>query len=242
MALGEEGDFRSAMWQQVPRFPGQDRIGGPGTPMLQQWTQPYGSTNMNLPVPPLSVPALGFPGITFPGITFPNQLPPVTLGGSGGTPAVTAIGVYGGTVTTPAPVSTIEFVGSGLVNVTIAGTQATVEYQDTGGGGGGTTTLVYGYINTGTPARITSGIAAWSYDVITSSGTVTARNLLEKGNTNTVAYGYSISPSGSDKISGTSYYIYPVPANTWVRMEQTSAVDGTLRYWFSAPNFINGSC
>jgi hypothetical protein len=242
MALGEQEDFRSKGFQQVNRFPGQDHIGGTGSPMLQQWTQPSGSTNMSLPVPPLAVPGLTLPNITFPGITLPNQLPPVVLG-AGGSTGTSSINVYGGTGTpTPTPVSTIEFIGSGLVNVVVTGTDATVEYQDTGGGGGGST-LVYGYINTASPTRITAGIAAWTYDVMTSGGSaIVARNLLEKGNTSTVAYGYSISPSGSDKISGTSYYVYPVPLNTWVRMEQTSAVDGTMRYWFSAPNFINGSC
>lgn len=241
MALGEQEDFRSKGFQQVNRFPGQDHIGGTGSPMLQQWTQPSGSTNLGSPVPPLLVPSLGNSSYTFPGFTLPAQMPPIVIPSLGSTTGTTSIGVYGGAGTpTSTPVSTIHFIGSGLVNVTVAGTEATVEYQDTGGSGGGTTTLIYGKITS--TSRISAGKAAWAYTVLTSSGSVTARNLLEKENTTTSAYGYTINPSGTDRIVSTSYYIYPVPINTWVRMELTTAVDGVSRYWFSAPNYLNGGC
>ena len=242
MALGEKNDFRSIGFQQEERFPGQDQVGGTGTPMLRSWSQPSGSSNASSPVPPLTWPSLGFDGFTFPGITLPGQMPPIIIGGLGGTTTgATSISVYGGSTTTPTAVSTINFVGSGLVDVTITGpSEAQVEYQDTGGGGGGATTLIYGKITGST--RITGGAASWSYTVLTSGGSVTARNLLEKENTNSTAYGYSILPTGSDRINNTSYYFYPVPTNTWVRMELTTAVDGVSRYWFSAPNYLAGGC
>lgn len=244
MPIGEEGDFRTIGFMMKNLFPGQDRVGGPGSAMLQQWTQPSGGTNMSSPVPPLADTALTFPNITFPGITFPNQLPPIIISGVPGegaaaTGTVKVYGPAGSTTTAPTDATQILFQGTALVDVAVTSGNAVVTYDSSGGGGG--STLVYGYVS-GTPTRITGGIAAWSYSVVTATaGTVTARNLLEKGNTSSVAYGYTIA-GGVDRISGTSYYIFPVPSNTWVRMELTTGVDGTNRYWFSAPNFINGGC
>jgi hypothetical protein len=241
MALGEENDFRSKGFQQVNRFPGQDHIGGTGSPMLQSFITPQGRSNNSLPVPGLTVPALNFPGITFPGITFPNQLPPVSVSGmGGGAGTVSPVKVYGAagsTTTSPTDATEILFQGTALNDVSVAGGVATVTYNSGGTSG---STLVYGYITGG--SRITAGIAAWTYNITLYSGsTITARNLFEKGNTSTRAYGYNIS-GGVDRIAGTSYYVYPVPVDTWVRLEQTSSVDGTTRYWFEAPNFINGGC
>lgn len=242
MAIGEPEDFRSRGFQQVNRFPGQDQVGGSGSPMLRSFNTPQGRSNTSMPVPGLTLPALNFPGITFPGSTFPNQLPPVSVsglgGGTGATPTntVKVYGAPGSTTDAPTDATEILFQGSALNDVSVAGGVATVTY-DSGVGG---STLVYGYITGG--SRITAGVAAWTYNITLYGGsTITARNLFEKGNTSSLAYGYNIS-GGVDRISGTSYYVYPVPVNTWVRLEQTSNVDGTTRYWFEAPNFINGGC
>lgn len=249
MALGEQEDFRSKGFQQVNRFPGQDHIGGTGSPMLQQWTQPSGSTNMSLPVTPFTVPGLTLPNITFPGINLPNQLPPITFGGNGtGTTATNTVNVYGstGTTTTPTPASQILFQGSALIDVTVTGGNAVVTY-DSGGGGGGST-LVYGQI---TNATRTAGTRAfWTYTVqpyvagAASGGTVTAYNLLENDNSTTAAYGYNIVSSGNyDRITSTNYYIKSVPVGAWVRMELTSAIPSYANtYWFEAPNRIDGAC
>ena len=245
MAIGEPDDFRSKGWQQFMRFPGQDHVGGPGSAMLHRWTQPSGSTNMSPPVPPLTVPGLTFPNITFPGITLPNQLPPVIIGGAGtGTAAANTV-IVSDTVNPSQAVTTINFIGSGLVGVTFASGAATVEYEDTGGSG---STLVYGKI---TNATRTAGTRAfWTYTVqpyvsgSASGGTVTAYNLLENDNSTTAAYGYSIVSSGNyDRITSTNYYIKSVPVGAWVRMEQTSAIPSySNTYWFEAPNRIDGAC
>jgi hypothetical protein len=242
MPLGEEGDFRTVGFQMKPMFPGQDQVGGTGSPMLRSFTPPQGRSNNSLPVPGLTVPALNFPGITFPGITFPNQLPPVSISGlgGGGTGTVSPVKVYGAagsTTTSPTDATEILFQGTALNDVSVAGGVATVTYNSSGGGG---STLVYGYITGG--SRITAGVAAWTYNITLYSGsTITARNLFERGNTSSKAYGYNIS-GGVDRIANTSYYVYPVPVNTWVRLEQTSGVDGSTGYWFEAPNYINGGC
>jgi type I restriction-modification system DNA methylase subunit len=105
---------------------------------------------------------------------------------------------------------------------------------------------VYGKITAS--AIITATIARWSYTVTTyvagvAGASVTAYNLLEKENTATSAYGYTVT-SGTLRIASTNYYVRPVPdtPNTWVRMELTNNVDGVSKYWFSAPNIISGTC
>ena len=247
MALGDPQDFRMKLFAQTELFPAQDHVGGAGSAMLRSLTTPSGSTNMSKPTPPMTFPAMNFPGITFPGFNLPQQIPPIVIqAGAGGTAGTTiTVQPLGGTAYTD--INTIQFTGNGLVGVTNPSTGvALVEYQDTGGGGGGTT-LVYGQVTSS--SRITGNTAAWSYTIqpwkngAAFGSTVTAKNLLEKANTSTNAYGYSVSESGGDRVGSTSYYVYPVPTNTWVAMEYTNAfVTSGYQYWFSAPNPIAGSC
>lgn len=250
MALGEQDDFRSKGFQQVPRFPGQDHIGGTGTPMLQQWTQPSGSTNMSLPVPPLTIPALNFPGITFPGITLPNQLPPVSTSGVGGggstaTGTVKVYGPAGSTTTSPTDATQILFEGTALVDVAVTGSNAVVTFDATGGTG---STLKYGKITSTSQPSAT--VAIWEYNIteyaagVPTATTYTARNLLEWNNSSTFAYGYAIVSGSGNRLStvpASSFYLSPVPVGTMVQLENTSAVSPG-GYWFSAPNPITGGC
>ena len=242
MALGQDGDFRMTGFLQVMRFGPQDYIGGPGTAMPETWAHPNGSTNSQFPIPPLTFPSLGNPTFTLPGITLPPSLPPVVIQptGTGGTTTTTITVEDLVTPATFSGIDTIQFTGSGLVGVSVGATPniAVVEYQDTGGAGGG---LLYGQITSVGAKNATKAI--WSYTVTLSGGSVvTAYNLLERANTGTVGYGYTVDAGTGDKITGTSYYIRSVPANTYVRLEQTSAVSGVLEYWFSAPNRIDGGC
>ena len=247
MALGEQNDFRSKGFQQVNRFPGQDHIGGTGSPMLQQWTQPSGSTNMSLPVSPLTVPGLNFPGITFPGITLPNQLPPVSVSGIGGGGTATgAVKVYGPAgSSTPAPTDATEilFQGTALNDVTVVSGVATVTYDSSGGSG---STLKYGKITA--VAQPSGSVAYWNYTVQlytagTGGSSVSANNLLELNNNSTTAYGYAI--TSGNRLTTTpasSFYLGPVPTGTMVQMENTADPTGSSQYWFSAPNPITGGC
>jgi hypothetical protein len=248
MALGQDGDFRMTGFRQVMRFGPQDYLGGPGTAMPETWSHPNGSTNSQFPIPPLTFPSLGNPTFTLPGITLPPVLPPVVIQPTGTGTGTTTITVED--LVAPAAFSgidTIQFTGSGLVGVSAGATPniVVVDYQDTGGGGSGTTSLVYGKIVSSTKGTN----AVWTYQVnIWSAGgatgtTVTAYNLLEKNNTSTVAYGYGVSGAGATQITGTSFYIYPVPNGTDVRMEYTDVYAyPTKEYWFSAPNLIDGAC
>lgn len=250
MPLGDEEDFRSKGFQQVMRFPPQDRLGGTGSPFPLNLTQPNGGSNAMLPFPPLTLPGINT-NLNLPGVSLPPTLPPVIIQptGTGAAPANTVVVQDLVTPAGPFTVNTIQFTGSGLVSVTETAPGsgvAIVNYQDTGGGGGGGTTLVYGKITASTRTAGTAAIWNYTVDVYLNgsvSSTVTAYNLLEKGNTTAVAYGYTVTGANYDQITGTSYKIYAVPNNTWVRMEYTDQMNyPTLQYWFSAPNFINGAC
>lgn len=245
MGIGDQGDFRTVGFQQVPRFEGQDHIGGSGSAMLYDAVQPFGSSNESSPSSPGTTIALGDNNFTFPGATLPTVQPPIINISGGGGSTTPQLLVDGSPLITPASVSQINFTGTGLVSVTESGGIATVNYQDTGGGGGGSV-LVYG--------RISSSVknatrAIWTYTVtllFPGSGNVTAYNLLEENNGATVAYGYTLDTSvaARDKILGTNYKIYGVPNGTLVRMELTNSMTGggATEYWFSAPNFIDGGC
>jgi len=249
MALGEDGDPRMVGFGHERRFNPQFVYGGEGSALISTELAPFGGSNAQPGFPPLTFPSFGNPTFTLPGITLPPSLPPVVIQptGTGGT-ATTTITVED--LVAPATFSgidTIQFTGSGLVGVSAGATPniVVVDYQDTGGGGGGGSTLVYGKIVSSTKGTN----AVWTYQVnIWSAGgatgtTVTAYNLLEKNNTGTVAYGYGVSGAGATQITGTSFYVYPVPNGTDVRMEYTDVYAyPTKEYWFSAPNLIDGAC
>ena len=247
MPIGDQGDFRMVGFRQVLRFGAQDVVGGEGSAALYHSTKPYGTTNAQFPVPPLTFPSLQNPTFTLPGITLPPTLPPVVIQPTGtGTATATTITVED--LATPAGpwsgIDTLQFDGTG-VSVTNPAPNVALINITAGGGGGGNTTLVYGQIT----AASKGTYATWTYTVqpylagAPSGATVTAYNLLENDNDATTAYGYAIVGSGGyDQISGTSYYIRPVPAGTWVRMEYTDALTGGFDYWFSAPNRIDGGC
>jgi hypothetical protein len=245
MPLGEEGDFRTIGFMMKNLFPGQDHVGGPGSAMLHQWTQPSGGTNMSSPVPPLTDTALTFPNITFPGITFPNQLPPVIISGipGGGT---TSSGISVEDLATPGgpytSITLLQFDGTG-VSVSNP-TPGTAVVNISAGGGGGGSTIEYGQITNASKGTY----ANWTYTVqryasgVVSGSPVTAFNMVEINNNSTIAYGYSITGATYDKINGTSYYIRSVPVGTWVRMEYTDAIPGGFQYWFNAANRVDGGC
>jgi hypothetical protein len=239
MSLGETGDFRTEGFKQVLRFPGQGTRGGDGSAFLPSLTPPLQTSNSQPSFPMMTLPQMGRGSFTLPQLTFPSlpTIPPFTPTGGGG---LGSTGITVQDLVSGAPaftgITTLTFNGNVGVTNTTPG-QADVVVGG-GGGGGGSTTLVYGYISAvsrpGTPA-------IWSYTVVTTtSGTVTAYNLLEKANTASSAYGYVV--TSGDRITGTNYYVRAVPTNTWVRMEYTSGVTGTPQYWFSAPNFISGTC
>lgn len=246
MSIGEDGDFRTTGFKQVMRFPGQGTRGGTGSPFLPQITPPAGSSSSISPVPPLTLPVLGngtfsFPAglLGVPGTQMPTLNPFVPQTGDTTAGTITVIdSVASPGAATYTGIDTLNLMG----NVTLAaGTTANIVDITVGSGGGGGTTLKYGKITSS--SRPSATIGKWDYTVSLAPGlttSVTAYNLLEKENTSTVAYGYTV--TGGDRISGTSYYVRAVPNNTWVRMEQTSDVTGTSSYWFSAPNFIQGSC
>jgi hypothetical protein len=244
MALGEENDFRTKSFQQVMRFPPQDRVGGTGSPFPMSFTTPSGSSNMSSPVSPLSLPGLTLPNITFPAINLPNQIPPVVMqpistGGTNGSNGITVEDL----ATPGAPASGVTLLQfDGYVNVDTS-TPGTAKVNITSGAGPGST-LVYGQIT----AASKGTYASWTYTVqkyvggASSGAPFTAKNLVEFNNGATLAYGYSITGAGYDKIVGTSYYIKSVPVGTWVRMEYTNALPGGYQYWFEAPNRIDGGC
>lgn len=249
MPIGDPEDFRMSGFMQVLRFGPQDVIGGEGSAALFHSTKPYGSTNGQFPVPPLTFPGLQNPTFTLPGITLPPTLPPVLIQptGTGGAGATT---ITVEDLATPAGpftgIDTLQFDGTGVAVTNPPGSPNVALVTITaGGGGGGSTTLVYGQVT----AVAKGTYAEWTYTVqrylagAPNGAPVTAYNLLEYDNGATTAYGYTIVGSGGyDQISGTSYYIREVPVGTWVRMEYTDAIDGTFTYWFSAPNRIDGGC
>jgi|688.fasta_scaffold09312_15 hypothetical protein len=254
MALGEDGDFRMVGFRQIMRFPSQDILGGPGSVLGRDFTTPFGGNVQQ----PGSWSTNNFYG----GDNFNqyvnnsfntlNNINNVTnnyncgeCGGGSGTSTINVEGDDGtGTIVTYPAISTVSFVGSALVNVleTPTGT-AVVNYQDTGGGGGGST-IEYGEITSVT--KLTSTVAKWSYSVNKWSGgsatgtTVTAYNTLEKGNTSSLAYGYSVSTTDGQTITGTAYKVDSVPVGAFVMFENSS--DLGSGNWFSAPNRVSGTC
>ena len=246
MGIGDKGDFRTVGFQQVPRFDGEDHIGGGTSPILYEANHPLGGSNFSPPTSQSTTIALGNNNFTFPGVTLPNIPPPVIyLGGGGSGTSTPQLLVDGSPLAAPESVSQITFVGSGLVGVSVASGIATVEYQDTGGGGG--SSLEYGQVTAA--SRAVGAITVWTYTVMrhvagVPTTAVTAFNLLELANSTTASYGYSVIASGNfDQITGTSFFIKSVPVGTWVQMENTSAIPGfPTTFWFSAPNRVDGAC
>jgi len=246
MPIGDDKDFRMVGFQQVQLFPGQDHLGGVGSPMLEEITGgPFGGSNFQNPSSPGTTIALGNNNFTFPAVTLPTVQPPVINVGGGGGATTPQLLLTGGSVTVPTSVSQIDFTGTGLLSLTVSGGIATVNYQDTGGSSSGSV-LVYGRISSSTK---NATLAIWTYNVallFPGAGNVTAYNLLEENNSSTVAYGYTLDTNvaARDKILSTNYRIYGVPNGTLVRMELTNSMTsgGALQYWFSAPNFIDGGC
>lgn len=242
MAIGDKGDFRTVGFQQVPRFDGEDHIGGGSSPILYEPNHPLGGSNFSSPTSPGTTIALGNNNFTFPGVTLPNVQPPViSISGGGGATTPQLLVDKSPPFATPEPVSQITFVGSALVNVTVAGGVATVDYQDTGGGGGGTT-IEYGKITSSVQPSATE--AKWNYTVQKFTGgvggiSVTAQNLLEEANTTSVAYGYAV--VSGNRISGTNFFVREVPTGTFVSLTTTTAF-GSSQIFISAPNPIIGSC
>jgi hypothetical protein len=245
MAIGEDNDFRMRGFGHALRFPAQDIFGGPASTGGREWTYPFDPANQ-------------FPG-SFPTASFsPNNNQYVTTNNNnffnfinnnncncpGGLSGITVSDAINST--SYPDITEIEFTGTGLIAVTpVSATKVSVEYDDTGGGG---SNIKYGKI-TGSTAR-DGTTARWNYDVTFYSGgnptggtTTNARNLLEENNAAGLAYGYSIvGGTAGRRISGTNFFISPIPTGTFVSLEQTSNVDGTTRYWFSAPNPLTGTC
>ena len=151
MGIGDKDDFRTVGFQQVPRFDGQDHIGGTGSPMLYDRVQPFGASNASAPSSPGTTIALGNNNFTFPGVTLPTVQPPViniTSGGGTTTTPFIAVEDPGGTVSTP--IEKIKFDGTAFSSLVIAGTTATISYNG-GGAAPGTVTV-------GSPSISYSGI------------------------------------------------------------------------------------
>jgi hypothetical protein len=254
MALGDDGDFRMVGFRQVMRFPPQDVLGGTGSISGRDFTTPFGG---NIQQPGSWSTNNFYTNNNFNQFTnnsFTNNTTNNTINnyyncdncGGGGT--ITVIGDDGtGTTVTYPSISNLEFTGTNLTSVTESPTGTTIiNYSAGGGGGGGGSTIVYGQITASTK---TAGLAHWTYDVTpyisgTAQASVQAYNLLEENNTTTIAYGYSVTTaSGGVNVSGTSFNVYPIPNGTWVAMEETDFMaSGVYQYWFSAPNYLNGTC
>ena len=236
------------------RFPPQDVLGGTGSILGRDFTTPFGG---NIQQPGSWSTNNFYTNNNFNQFTnnsFTNNTTNNTInnyyncdncgGGGGGTISV----VDSLTSTTYSNISTLNFSGSAFASVVESPTgTAIITNNDTGGGGGGGSTLEYGEIILATKLIATEAI--WAYSVkIWQNGsatgtTVTAYNTLERANTSTLAYGYTVSAADGQSIPGTVYKVQPVPTGSFVVMEDTDAFSlaGT-DYWFSAPNRIDGTC
>jgi len=255
MALGEDGDFRMVGFRQVMRFPPQDVLGGTGSVLGREFTTPAGG---NIQQPGSWSTSNFYTNNNFNQFTnnsFTNNTTNNTInnyyncdncGGPGGGGTISVVDSL--TSTTYSNISTLNFSGSAFASVVESPTgTAIITNNDTGGGGGGGSTLEYGEIISST--KLVSTKAIWAYSVkIWQNGaatgtTVTAYNTLERSNTSTLAYGYTVSAADGQSIPGTAYKVQPVVTGAFVVMEDTDAFSlaGT-DYWFSAPNRIDGTC
>lgn len=266
MPLGDDNDFRTDRWQVVRRFPGLMERGGDGSAMIPSFNRPSGYSDLVMPpigIPPIPGTTITLPGISviggpegggvvFPPISFPPiTFPTIPTGGPGGAGTTITVDTDNDGTGNPASytnVSTINFVGSNLTSVTEP-TPGTVDVDYSAGGGGGGSTLQYFKIKTATKV---AGAAEWTYtgnemlagvEQTTGAGSnVTMYNLLEMANDATTAYGYGVGGANYDTITGTNFKVKSVPVGTIVQVHYTDDPDGTSRYWFSAPNRIDGTC
>lgn len=267
MPLGDDNDFRTSRWQVARRFPGLMERGGDGSAMIPSFNRPSGYSD--LVMPPIGIPGIPGTTITLPGISItggpegggfvfpPISFPPITfptipVGGTGGAGTTITVNTDNdgtGNTASYSDVSTINFIGSNLTSVTQP-TKGTVDVDYSAGGGGGGSTLQYFKIKTATKV---AGVARWTYTgnefvngVEATSGAgfnVTMYNLLEIDNTGTSAYGYVVGGANGDTITGTSFTVKSVPVGTMVQVHYNDEPPpGTTRYWFSAPNRIDGTC
>jgi len=68
-----------------------------------------------------------------------------------------------------------------------------------------------------------------------------AVNLLEGGNSSSLAYGYTVNASG-DLTGQNGFKVSAVPTGTIVMMNALRGLDGVMSFQFSAPNPITGAC
>lgn len=253
MALGDDNDFRMVGFRQVMRFPPQDVIGGSGSVSGRDFTLPFGGNLQQPSSWPTNDLFIGDNLNQF--TTNLNAVNNVlnNFNANTGASSPTVITVVDSNVgpTTYLNIDTLRFSGAGVTVSSPGGFPNIVDLTISGGGGGGGTTLVYGKV---TGAARIGTVARWSYTVqpfvagVASGATVTAYNLLEKGNAAGIAYGIGVGGANNDQITGTSYNVQPVPNDAFVAMENTNDVNsgqnpvGTAEYWFSAPNPITGTC
>lgn len=246
MPLGDNEDPITQRFKHVVQFPAQDMLGGTGSPFPRSLTPPFGGGFQQ----PNSFSTNNFfqGGNTnlFNNISGDNYVTynNCNCDGSVGGGTITVSGFDGATTYGPFPgITTLSFTGSAFVSVaeTPAGT-AVINHNDSGGSG---STITYGKV---TAAVRIGALAKWTYTVqpysagSPSGSAVTAYNLLERSNAAGLAYGITVTGTNNDQISGTNYYVRPVPVDAYVAMESTSDVSGSTEYWFSAPNPITGTC
>jgi len=145
----------------------------------------------------------------------------------------------------------------------VAAVDATVGPSEEGGAAGGRTIAqqrtIDAKITTATVA--TAGIARWEYDweqvrrtngqsiFETFTGAMTsatnggkkALNILEAGNTASLAYGYPVT-NGTALSNHTGYSFQRVPANAVVQISIRRDSAGKTSFEFQAPNVIDGAC
>jgi len=80
--------------------------------------------------------------------------------------------------------------------------------------------------------------AGWDDDTL--EGTNNAYNTMEDGNSNAGMQMNGVDIDGAGFPSG--YSLQPIPDDAIVRLWPVYCKDGTLEYWFEAPNGIDGTC
>lgn len=201
--------------------------GGTGTSTPLTVTGPNGSPSLS------PVETIEFDGTAFASLVLTGTTATVSYNGGGAAPGTITVSKIDVPATSFSGISTVQFTGAPSISVTSPSAGVALVTLKS--------TILYGQIS----GAVQQATAIWHYTVTLASGggSVTAFNLLEKENNTTSAYGYAVqSTGGFTLLTGTNFFIKQVPLNTWVRLEQTTEVTGTLSYWFSAPNMIDGGC